>query len=87
MSAFSVLLIVSCILAMPSLKIKFLDSTWYALFNVVLLGVTVGCVGTFSMIIGCSSSKETGGYIMSFHLTLGLALGSLFAVLLGYLLV
>lgn len=54
----------------------------------VMLGVSQGVVGTYVMIAGCSNkSPEVAGYIMAFHLTCGLALGSAFATFLSFVLI
>jgi hypothetical protein len=62
---------------------------WYAYLNIMVGGLTNGIIGTYVMIAGCGSSKqaEVGGYIMAFHLTIGLALGSVTAALLSYVLI
>ena len=75
------------ILGMPALGITYLQqSSWYALANLSLLGLSNGIVGTMLMIQGTMHTKdvEVAGYIMAFHLTLGLALGSVVATLLSY---
>lgn len=75
---------------MPAVGVPYLkESVWYAYLNIMVGGFTNGFVGTYVMIAGCSSSKqpEVGGYIMAFHLTVGLALGSVTATLLSFVLI
>jgi hypothetical protein len=79
--------LLTVILAMPAFGITYLQqASWYSLLNLVVLGFSNGIVGTMEMIQGTMNTKdvEVAGYIMAFHLTLGLALGSILATLLSY---
>lgn len=81
-----ILLIVTTILALIKLNLGApFDSNWYVVLNLIILGYSHGLTGTFAMIQGTMSSTEpeVGGYIMGFHLTCGLALGSIFAYIIS----
>lgn len=72
-------------LGMPNMGITYLqDSIWFSVLNMVILGTTNGLIGTYVMISGCrNKNPEVAGYIMAFALTMGLAVGSSLAILLG----
>lgn len=85
-----ILIVLTTILALPTCGLTYLEgASWYSLLNLVASGFTNGMIGTWLMIKGTSGTKqpEVGGYIMAFHLTVGLALGSVFAALLALALI
>jgi hypothetical protein len=85
LSALRLLWILVISLGMPNMGITYLqDSIWFSVLNMVLLGTTNGLIGTYVMISGCrNKNPEVAGYIMAFSLTMGLAVGSSLAILLG----
>jgi hypothetical protein len=82
------LLIVTTIFGLPAYGSGITLSSWYALINFCIIGFSNGICGTYVMMKGTGETqlKEVGGYIMAFHLTIGLALGSVFASVLANIL-
>jgi equilibrative nucleoside transporter 1/2/3 len=82
--------VVAIVLALPVCKIEYLQSaSWYSVTLNVVLALSNGVLGTGLMISGtkCESDRDVAGYIMAFHLTLGLASGSVIAYFLAVLLI
>lgn len=81
-AALRILLLGTTIAALPNLGLGApFNSDWYVVVNLIVLGYSHGITGSFAMIQGTMSQKnpEVAGYIMALHLTIGMALGSLFA--------
>lgn len=68
-------------------RLPFFTSPFYCVFNVIIIGLSNGVLGTYSMILGTLPSEKSegefslkvAGYIMASHLVAGLALGSFIA--------